>query len=146
MVKLTQRQLDLVKVVQANPGIALPPMLEKAGFKSNSRTAYEVMRYLKAKKVLIRTGKQKSYRHYVDPDLKYELVKVSSELDSIPHPDSLIDEASAITLSEDQVFYMKNHHQHMPRKKLAERLGISKLALNLFLIKNNMETKSREAI
>jgi hypothetical protein len=97
------------------------------------------MRYLKAQEVLVRTGKQKSYRHYVDSDLEYELVKSTTELDSIQQLDSLIEEAKAVNLDADQLLYL-NNHKHQPRTKLAERLGISKLALNIYL--DSLKTKT----
>lgn len=138
MVKLTHKQLELIQVIQAHPGIKLRPMLEKAGIKYGGGSAAALVKSLITRDIIRRTGNQKNHQHYVDPNLEYELVKFSSELES-KGIDSLIEDAKAVTLSTDQLFYL-NNHKHQPRTKLAERLGISKLALNIYL--DSLKTKT----
>lgn len=86
--------MELIQVIQAHPGIKLRPMLEKAGMKHGGGAAGEIVRSLMSRDIIRRTGNQKNYQHYVDPNLEYELVRFSSELES-NGTDSLIEEAKA---------------------------------------------------
>ncbi|ACT00272.1 hypothetical protein [Paenibacillus sp. JDR-2] len=140
MVKLTTKQWELVKVVQANPGIKFRLMLELTGFTGKRVSAFsDLAKTLVDRDILRRTGNKRHYQFYIAEGFDLDSVVTSDPAPGMKKPDEndpLIQEALEISLSDEQITYLKSNN-HLPRRQLAEKLGISKLALNLFLIKLN---------
>ena len=130
-IQLTTNMASIMAAIEAKPGIQYGEILAHAGIPHGtvSRTVHTLVK----KKLVIREGRKHSYKHY-GTGQKYEVVdKVKAKVRVAPsRPDRLMERVASAQFTDDQKLYVKNH-KHVPRSKMAARLGMSKLEFNFAL-------------
>lgn len=131
MIQLTTKQASIMAAIEAKPGIQYAEIIAQSGITHG--TVSQVAHKLLKKGMVVREGAAHSYKYYstgkeyeVSDKVKAKIRVASSE------PDKLIELAGTVKLTEEQKFYVKNH-KHVPRSKMAARLGMSKLEFNFAL-------------
>ena len=117
--------------IEAKPGIQYAEILANSGILQGtvSQTVFKLLK----KGMVVRKGAAHSYKYY-STGQKYEVSdKVKSKIRvAASEPVELIKLASTAHLTEEQKVYVKIH-KHVPRSKMAARLGMSKLEFNFAL-------------
>lgn len=134
MMQLTPLQASIMSAIEDNPGIMYGDILKISGVAHGNGTG--TVTSLLKKKMITREGKTHKYKYY-SAGMAYTVVeRVIPELKVVPvQTDSLIEQAISVQLTDEQKFYVKNH-KHVPRTKLAARLGLTKLQLNFAIALN----------
>lgn len=129
--QLLPNEAKLVEALRDCPDVAANAI--KIGI--TREAAYYLLKRLVDFGIIHRSGNKRHYCHKV-MDVPYEIVQHRGRPEpeeSIGH-DKLIKESVNIELTEEQLFYLKNHRT-LKRSVLARHLGITKLQLNFALIK-----------
>jgi len=130
-IQLTTIQAAIMAAIEAKPGIQYAEILANSGILQGtvSQTVFKLLK----KEMVVRKGAAHSYKYY-STGKKYEVSdKVRAKIRvAASEPVELIKLASTAHLTEEQKVYVKTH-KHVPRSKMAARLGMSKLEYNFAL-------------
>lgn len=134
MIQLTRLQTKIMDVIEANPGVMYGEILKISGVAHGNGTG--TITSLLKKEIVRREGTTHKYKYY-STGMAYTVVeRVVPKLQIAPNPmDWLLEKSLSVRLTDEQRFYVK-HHKHVPRTKLAARLGLTKLELNFAIALN----------
>jgi biotin operon repressor len=124
-----------MQVIDQNPGIRIKDITLLIG--KTSSNISKLIQPLQHKGLIRREGSTRTSSFY-HTGREYKLASDDDELPKQPR-DKLIEEAQRLQLTEDQKSFL-NQHMHLPRRQLAQKLEISKVALNLYL--DSLKTKT----
>ncbi|MFD1955977.1 hypothetical protein ACFSL6_17815 [Paenibacillus thailandensis] len=129
MIHLSSKHLQVLQIIEASPGIKYSDIFEQAKASHGQHWVMTAIKTLLDKGLIYREGNKKHYQFYWT-DVPYQ---VSEEVKHCHRmPDLLIQNALS-ELTDEQKYYIRHHRKRMTRSQLAKKLGISKLALTLYL-------------
>jgi hypothetical protein len=139
MIQLMANEAQIIETLKEIEGIQHTPV--SIGY-TNPSTGYIIKRLVDMG-VIKRFGKKKSFKYQI-PEFTYMIIHrrnagsgKNTEANE-PIPQSTVEPS----LTEDQIFYLQNHWDVLPRNILSRRLGLTKLQLNFYIDRNKAFLKS----
>lgn len=136
MIELMANEAGVLEAMKKIQGIEYMPV----SIGVTDRVTGPLIKRLVDMGLILRTGRKKGFKYHI-PIFEYKIIerrmRAGAEVNE-PMPDSMIE----TDLTDDQVFYLQNHWDVLPRNILTRRLGITKLQLNFYIDRNKAFLKS----
>lgn len=139
MIYISERKHKIVCFIRDHPGTNLTTIRKMSGMKQGSVSNYVSELYQLGVIERLTTGKRFTYRFTGKPYTIGVSPKEKAEIDK-PVPDLLLDELTTVKVTDEQLAFIRSNRK-MPRRQLAQQLGMSKLELNQVMYKHGIKSK-----